>query len=169
MTENEKILFERYNSFRMIDFDKGIDYINLLLNMYDFSNPMFKGEEYLKNNLVFVNMHPDNGGIYFSCAVSLDVDGASENRSVTGWIYEEKNRTIIEASVFRHGLNDEDTTREYSVLEMFTPNKDGQTFKRFTSYKSINGIENHLNKKYKLNSGYLEEYICEKTKVSKMM
>ena len=62
------------------------------------------------------------------------------------------------------GLNEDDKTREYLFTEMFTRNKDGETFKRYSSYRSVNGIESYLEKKYAMDPKYLEEFIASKTK-----
>ena len=164
MTEEQKVLLEQYASFRMMEFDKGMEYVSFLLNSYDYANPLFGTDGFVKNNLVMIDMYPDGEGIYFSGAVSVDKNDSHENRSITGHIYEEKNNLIIDMEVYRLGLNEEDKTREYLFTEMFIRNKDGETFKRYSSYRSVNGIESYLEKKYAMDSKYLEEFISSKTK-----
>jgi len=164
MTSDKKILLEQYAGFRMMEFDEGMGYVNFLLNSYDFTNPLFGIDGFIKNNLVMIDMYPDRDGIYFSGAFSVDKENGHENRSITGHIYKTKKDLLIEMDVYRLGLSDEDKTREYSFTEMFRRNKDGESFQRYTSYKSTNGIESHLDKKYFMDSKYLEEFIDSKIK-----
>lgn len=168
MTNEEKVLLEQYVSFRRMEFNKGMEYVNFLLNSYDFMNPLFGTEGFVKNNLVIIDMCPDGDGVYFSGAVSVDKNDIHENRSITGHIYEEKNNLIIDMEVYRLGLDEDDKTREYSFTEMFTRNKDGETFKRYSSYRSVNGMNSHLDKKYVMNPKYMEEFIASKTEGMKL-
>ena len=46
MTNEEKVLLEQYVSFRMMEFNKGMEYVNFLLNSYDFegdNTPVIRG------------------------------------------------------------------------------------------------------------------------------
>ena len=84
------------------------------------------------------------------------------------WLFKRKKIASVEIYEEIDGLDEDDKTREYSFTEMFTRNKDGETFKRYSSYRSVNGMNSHLDKKYVMNPKYMEEFIASKTEGMKL-
>lgn len=164
MTHEQMILLEQFLRFDNISFEDGIEYLKFILNMRDFRNPLYKSGEHEKTELVIMDFKQETGSVYFSGAFTLiNRVGAPENRSITGNIYREKGRTIIEMDVYRH-VDSEEADKEYNVVEMFTPSSRG--FKTFTSYRSNNETKNYIDT-CSIDTSYLEEFVKEKTRIPK--
>lgn len=166
MNYEDEILLEQYVTFGMMEKSEGMDCLRYLLNMREFDSPMFKTDEYLHNELVMVSFKKEEDErVHFSGAYSLINEGEAENRCIIGDMYFKKGKTIVEMLVQR--LCVEDGQKEFSVCEMYTPNKDKVSVKRFSSYKVDDTIKNYLDSKYVVNDKKVNEFIEQRLKLSK--
>lgn len=170
MTEQEKLLFEQYITFDMIDHELGMKYLNYYLNTRDFNKPIGKTDEYIKSELVMMYFKKQSdGSIHISGAYTLLNEGEPENRSFSGYLYDEKGKIVFEIDVFRHNDTLETEEKEYNICEMFSPNRDKTTHKLFSSYRTNEGLENFLEPKHQMSEEQLKELIKKKTTNSKSM